>query len=326
MNHPIHSDAESAVRRVPQSGAAPRPAHGNAGQDHAASALPPALAGERFTFDGLSCYAAGKGPPLLLVHSVNAAASAAEMRPLFDHYRATRTVFALDLPGFGFSDRSDRAYTPRLMTDALQRTAAQIRQRCGSAPIDALAVSLGCEFLARAAVEKPTDWGALALVSPTGLNGTRARRGPPGSTRAMPALHAALSVRWWAQALYRGLTKPAVVRYFLERTWGSKAIDEMLWAYDVQTARQPGARFAPLHFISAGLFSADIHRVYQSVPQPVWMSHGVRGDFADYRDKGVVEGRANWRISVFPTGALPYFEVPANFIQAFDEFLASTSR
>lgn len=56
------------------------------------------------------------------------------------------------------------------------------------------------------------------------------------------------------------------------------------------------------------------------------MSHGVRGDFADYRSKGVVEGRANWRISVFPTGALPYFEVPADFIQAFDEFLASTSR
>lgn len=125
------------------------------------------------------------------------------------------------------------------MTDALQRTAARIRQRFGSAPIDALAVSLGCEFQARAEVEKPSDWGALALVSPTGLNGTRERRAPPGSTRAMPALHSALSMRLWTQALYRGLTKPALVRYFLERTWGSKAIDETLWAYDVQTARNP---------------------------------------------------------------------------------------
>ena len=50
-----------------------------------------------------------QGPPLLLVHSVNAAASAAEVRPLHEHYRATRTVLSLDLPGYGFSDRSDRA-------------------------------------------------------------------------------------------------------------------------------------------------------------------------------------------------------------------------
>jgi pimeloyl-ACP methyl ester carboxylesterase len=47
-------------------------------------------------------------PPMLLVHSVNASASAAEMAPLFDYYRQSRSVYALDLPGFGFSDRSDR--------------------------------------------------------------------------------------------------------------------------------------------------------------------------------------------------------------------------
>jgi hypothetical protein len=78
-----------------------------------------AVSGERFEFGGLSAYVAGRGAPLLLVHSVNAAASAAEVRPLFEHYSATRTVFAIDLPGFGHSRRADIAYTPRLMTDAL---------------------------------------------------------------------------------------------------------------------------------------------------------------------------------------------------------------
>src|SRR5262245_19655656 len=56
-------------------------------------------------------------PPLLLVHSVNAAATVYEMKPLFEHYQGTRAVYALDLPGFGLSDRSDRKYTPRVMTD-----------------------------------------------------------------------------------------------------------------------------------------------------------------------------------------------------------------
>jgi hypothetical protein len=84
----------------------------------------------------------------------------------------------------------------------------------------------------------------------------------------------------------------------------------------------PGAEFAPLCFLSASLFSADIHTVYEQLAMPVWMSHGVRGDFTDYRGKTIVQGRANWRFSVFQTGALPYFEVPAEFCSAFDSFLA----
>ena len=284
-------------------------------------ALPDALAGERFEFDGISCYTAGRGAPLLLVHSVNAAASAAEVRPLYEHAAATRTVFALDLPGYGFSDRSDRAYTPRLMTDALHAVAAQIRKRCGPVPLDALAVSLGCEFLARAAAEQPAHWGRIALVSPTGFLGKTPRRGPPGSTRGLPWLHRLLSNPRWAQALFRGLTRPGVVRYFLNRTWGSKHIDEAMWAYAVLTARQPGAHHAPLHFLSAGLFSADIHTVYDALRGPVWACHGVRGDFTDYRGMALVAACAGWQRTVYPTGALPYFEVPEAFHADFEHFL-----
>jgi len=285
--------------------------------------LPPAVNGERFVVGGIAAYVAGSGAPLLLVHSVNAAASAAEVRPLFDRYRGQRTVFALDLPGFGASDRSARDYTPRLMTDALHTIAATIRQRCGDGPIDALAVSLGCEFLARAAAERPAEWRRLALVSPTGLNGFTPRRGAPGSTRAVPGLHAVLAAPLWAGALFNGLTRPRVVRYFLERTFGTTAIDEAMWQYAVLAAREPGARHAPLDFLSGRLFSADIHAVYEALTQPVWMSHGVRGDFTDYRGRSVVEGRPNWRFNVYPTGALPYFEEPDAFGAEFDRFLAA---
>lgn len=90
--------------------------------------LPAAVSADRFEFDSaagrLSAYVAGQGLPLLPVHSVNAAASAAEVRPLHEHYRASRTVFSIDLPGYGFSERSDRPYTPRLMTDALRAIVA----------------------------------------------------------------------------------------------------------------------------------------------------------------------------------------------------------
>jgi len=288
--------------------------------------LPPALAGERVRFDGVSCYVAGSGPPLILVHSVNAASSAAEMRPVFERYRSSRTVYAIDLPGFGFSDRSDRPYTPRVMTDALQSLADRVREHCGRAPIDAVASSLGCEFLARAAVERSQVWGRLALVSPTGLDGNTPRRGKPGSTRGKPWLYALLRARPWSEKLYRALTRPGVIRYFLQRTWGSAAIDEVLWNYDVRSSHQPGARFAPLYFLAGGLFSQDIHRIYESLWQPVWMSHGVRGDFTDFRGKALIHDRGNWRTTVFECGALPYFERPAEFFAELDEFLYDGAR
>jgi pimeloyl-ACP methyl ester carboxylesterase len=292
------------------------------------AALPPAVSGERFDTEGVAgrvvCYVAGSGPPLLLVHSVNAAASAAEVRPLHEHYRASRTVYSLDLPGFGASDRSDRVYSPRLMTDALLQVLDAIAARGHEGPVDALAVSTGCEFLARAASEQPRRFRRLALVSPTGLRGTVARRGPPGATRALPWLYRALRGPGWGGALYRALTRPAVIRYFLERTWGGKNIDEPLWAYDVLTSRLPGAEYAPLYFLSAALFSADILSVYESLTQPVWLSHGVRGDFTDYRGRHHLEQRSNWRFSIYQTGALPYFEVPQRFFADYDGFLAST--
>jgi hypothetical protein len=52
------------------------------------------------------------------------------------------------------------------------------------------------------------------------------------------------------------------------------------------------------------------------------MSHGVRGDFKDFRGKQLVRDRGNWHTTVYPSGALPYFELPSAFFQDFDAFLA----
>jgi pimeloyl-ACP methyl ester carboxylesterase len=280
------------------------------------------LPGQQFRLGGITGYTLGKkGAPLLLVHSVNAAASAAEVRPVYEHFAATRRVFAYDMPGYGLSQRADIAYTPRLMTDALQAVADEVRRRCDPGrPVDAMAVSLGCEFLARAAVERPADWGRLAFVSPTGFNGRSPRRGAPGSTREIGWLRRFLQVPW-APSLFRALTRPGVVRYFLQRTWGGRQIDEALWAYCVQAAREPGAHHAPLQFLSGCMFSADIQDVYERVSQPAWMSQAARGDFTDYRQARLVAQKPNWSIEVFQAGALPYFELPTEFCAALQRHL-----
>ena len=138
----------------------------------------------------------------------------------------------------------------------------------------------------------------------------------------MDWLWRALRFRPWDHALFAGLTAPPVIRYFLQRTFGTKAIDEGLFAYDVATARQPGARFAPYCFLSAKLFSDDVRRLYEALRQPVWMTHGVRGDFVDYRQKRDFADRPNWRIDVLETGALPHFERLAELVQRYEAALA----
>ena len=269
----------------------------------------------------LRAYVKGQGEPLLLVHTVNAAASAAEVRPLFEWMSQHRTVYAIDLPGFGASERSDRRYTPRLMTDAILDLASYIRTRHGDKPMDAMAASLSCEFLARAAAERPAVFRTLSLVSPTGMAGLKLRQAQEGSTYGQNWLWAALKGPGWGRLLFKGLTRPGVIRYFLNKTWGSRAIDETMYAHAVWTTAQPGAEHAPLCFVSAQMFSADITTMYDRLRLPVWMSHGVRGDFVDYRGKDRFTGRGNWRCTVFDSGALPYFEHPQAFGAAMLAFM-----
>lgn len=298
-----------------------------------ADPLPLAVSGERRSLQSsgreLSYYASGpaatSGAPLLLIHSVNAAASAYEVRPLYERYAASRPVYALDLPGFGFSERNDREYTPRLMTDAVLAMIEEIGRRHGHAPIDALAISLGCEFLARAASEAPAALRSIALVSPTGFNRSSPRNGPPGSTRGMPLLRGLFTFPLWSRTLFDLLTSRRSLRFFLEKTWGSKEIDEGMVEYDWLTARQPGAHHAPYYFVSGFLFSKDIGRVYASLELPVWMAHGVRGDFVDYRGKSAFEARPNWTIRVYQTGALPHFEMLETLARDYDRFLAEST-
>ena len=257
-------------------------------------------------------------PPLLLVHSINATASAAEVEPLFTRYRQQRAVYALELPGFGFSERSARSYTPRLMTDALHAALAFIQSEHGGVAADVLAVSLSCEFVARAKHEAPHTIRRLALVSPTGFSGKKRRYEPAGGTLGLPWLYRLLTLDIWRQGIFDSLTRPSVIRYFLKGAWGSKNIDETFWRYCLLTSRQPGAANAPFYFVSAFMFSTDINRLYESLEGPVWVSMATRGYFTDYRGRHTVEDKTNWQFDAVEGGALPFFEDLLSFSKKLD--------
>ncbi|MEO8039365.1 MAG: alpha/beta hydrolase [Betaproteobacteria bacterium] len=305
------------------------------GQVSATHVLPLAVDGERQRFpyagqrvamylsEGCFRSDALTKTPLLLVHSINAAASAAELRPVFEHYARLRPVVALELPGFGSSDRPDRCYDPVLMSRSI--LAAQVYMvsiGLRRAP-DVMGVSLSCEFVARAVLEQPQRFRSVALVSPTGLE--HDRRETPGKSvsKRKPWLLALLRCPLWTDLLFRALTSRPSLRWFLKRTWGSPRIDERLLDYDHLSAHQPGARHAPLTFIAGGLFTRGAAELYRRLPLPVWLAHGTRGAFADYDGVRHLDPLPLWRRERFETGALPYFEQPLHFCTRFDAFVTS---
>ena len=291
--------------------------------------LPPALPG---TFQDLSSpggrihlYSsdAKDGVPLLLVHSINAAASAYELRPIYLHYGTRRPVYAIDLPGYGLSERRDRTYTPREMTDAIHAAVAHIRASRGDTKLDLMALSVSCEYAARAALERPDGVRSLALVSPTGFDKALSGYGRAQTTKGSPLRLALLSVPLWSQALFDLVVSRPSMRFFLRKTFGSDRIDEGLFAYDQLAAHQPGARHVVWSFLSGFLFADDVTRIYKTLSLPIWTCHGRRGDFVDFSKEGEVADKPNWHFDEFDTGAMPQFERLDAVIASYDKFLDS---
>ena len=300
-----------------------------------AHTLPFALDTDRRTFispiaGALSYYqnratdlASGSGSrPLVLIHSINAAGSSYEMRPLFEQYRALRPVYSLDLPGFGFSDRGRRVYSPMLYTEAIIDFIST--QVVPVEPVDAIALSLGSEFLARAAFMRPDLFRSITLISPSGLY---SRKTANGSQRASQGgsrdrLYKTFAFSLWAQAFYDLIATRASIRFFLKRSFQGK-IDPGLLRYAYLTAHQPGAKNAPLYFISGKLFSADIFEtVYSKLTIPVQIIYD-RDAFVkfDRLPELTTADHPNWHATrVAPTRGLPQFEQLADTVAAIDGF------
>jgi pimeloyl-ACP methyl ester carboxylesterase len=265
--------------------------------------------------------AQGAHSPVLLVHSINAAASHAEMDALARQLEGDRRVYNLDLPGFGESARPAIRYDIRRFVAAIEMALEAIIAAGNAKRVDVVALSLSCEFAARAAAEHPEQVRSLTLISPTGFQkGAHLLTGPRGASLERPWLSAIFSSAA-GRLLYKGLTVRGSIRYFLRRTFGGPHVDGHVYQAAVRSAAQPGAEHAPLAFLSGRLFSRDIMAVYQALQLPVFMIHGTKGDFSDFTNAVWTESRANWTRRIHETGALPHVERPAEVAEQIQRFL-----
>lgn len=269
----------------------------------------------------LSYYAdrSGTGTPLVLIHSVNAAASAFEMKPIFQHFQGSRPVYALDLPGFGFSERSERLYSPLLYQRAIKTFLSDVVGE----PADVVGLSLSCEFAALTAVHHPKTVRSLVLLSPTGFQPPKENDLPEQAQQrqAKNTVYTALAVGLWNRPLFDLVTSRPSIQYFLNRSFEG-LVPEQFVDYAYQTSHQPGAAFAPTYFLSGKLFTPAVREtVYQVVDNPVLIIYD-RDPNTNFEMLPVMLQQAeNWQaIRISPTKGLPHWEQPERSFQAMENF------
>ena len=256
--------------------------------------------------------AAGTGRPLVLTHSVNAAASGYEMKPLWESYAGQRPVYLLEWPGFGSSDRPDITYTPELMASALAALVAQLNTE-----VDVVSLSLGSEFAARAALAEPRI-RSLALISPSGFgqprNGTQDAAADDGGLKLYNTLNS------FGDVLYGTLRTRPSLWYFLSRSFRGEVPGDVI-DYAADTSAQPGAKYAPLYFVSGRLFNPDAYtNLYAKLTVPTLVLYD-QDAFVSFDRLPQFDALPNTTVVRIPgTDGLPQWEKLPEVRAALDAF------
>lgn len=257
----------------------------------------------------------GQGTPVLLVHSVHAAASSYEWRANVDALARTRKVFTIDLLGFGRSERPTVRYTPALFLGLLSDF---VRQVVG-APCAIVASSLAAAYAIVLGARDPGRFPALVLIEPVGV----VRLSREGRTTGEFA-RIAVDTPVVGTAVFNGLVSHRAIRAFLESSYADDSLvtDEMVDVY-YRSAHQPGAKHAPAAFVGQQL-NMDVRDALRRLVQPamlVWGEQAVQAPLEEMR--GFLALKSDFKPIIFsPCGDLPHHERAEEFNEAVMAFLA----
>jgi pimeloyl-ACP methyl ester carboxylesterase len=248
----------------------------------------------------------GKGPPVLFVHGIHAAAWSYEWHDNVDHLARTNTVYTLDLLGFGRSDRPAVRYSARLYISLI----SDFVDRVVGDPCVLVATSLSGAYAVVLGARDPQRFPAVALVSPTGL--VRLNR---ASGIASEAGQLAVYAPIVGTAMFNALVSRRSIRHYLEKTYADDSIvtDELVEIY-YWTAHQRGARHAPAAFIS-GQLNIDVRQALRRLSQPallIWGEEGAETPAEESRSFRALKPDVEMAL-ISPAGDLPHDERPDDF-------------
>ncbi len=267
---------------------------------------------------------AGSGPPLLLVHGVGAGCSSYEWKQVWDELTKQHTVYALDLLGFGKSDKPAMAYSAEtyvaLLDDFCRRV---IKVGEGRGECDVIATSLSAAYVIALSGRDPQLFRRLVLVCPTGIEelvSVPGNRSEIGRT--------VLSAPVLGTTLYNAISSKAGIRnYMTTRLFALPATvtDEMVDEYHT-AAHQPGGENVLPSFLSGmlNICVADEWQKIVDLPLLVWGRQATETPVSQVEPFLMVNPNAKLEV-IEDAGMLPHVEQPAAFLAAVRPFLADTT-
>lgn len=206
-------------------------------------------------------------PPLVFIHGVAAGASSFMWRKNFDDLATDFRVFALDLLGFGLSDKPATApYSADLYVDLISDF---IREVAG-VPSNVVASSVGAAYAIRVADEHPKLIRALVLNAPTGVDKLNNRPGMAGA-----AFYGLLQSPVLGTSFYNVMASERSIRDYAGNHLfhDPRRVTDRLVANLYATSHQPGAQYAIAAFLS-GYLNTDTRAAFSRLGQNVTLVWG----------------------------------------------------
>ncbi len=263
----------------------------------------------------------GSGIPVVLLHSINAAASSHEMKPIFDYFveKTNRPIYALDWLGFGRSDRPPVRYSSDLYLRHLRRFLSEHVHQ----PADVVSLSLACEYTAEVARSLPYLVHKVVLISPTGMS-TK-----DSTSMWQKTLVAAASRVGAFEIFFYRLTRPEMLRNFYARqVFASGSVPDEVVEYARATTLVYGAHHVPRYFVQGELSSGPAAAATYAqlrVPTLLVVPRSDAGLIQHFDDIDDLELRNpdTLRIERIDAGLMPQWEDASALFRLLEDFLIS---
>jgi len=250
------------------------------------------------------------GHPLVFIHAIGAGTSSFMWRKNFDELSKHFHVYALDLLGFGFSDKpATVSYSAELYIELISDF---LREVVGS-NANVVGSSLGAAYLVRVADEHPELINSLILNAPSGFDPLHTR---PGMTGA--AFYGLLQSPVLGTSFYNVMASERSIRDYALRTmfYDHRRVTDRLVSNLYATSHQAGAQHAIAAFLS-GYLNVDMAPAFQRLTQPVLLVWGKQ-DMANPLPKArvLLDLNPRARLEVFDyCRMMPEQEHPERFNQ-----------